>query len=125
MIVGYLCDHNLVKYEQPINNIVSQAQGEYVLEDMIRKNKEYWLEFELELFRYRKLIRGWDNMFNKLDEDFVSLTSMKVSPHYKSFKNDIAPWNEKLQKIRIVFDIWIDTQKKWVSSRAYSLDLEE
>ena len=39
---------------------------------------------------------------------------MKMSPYYKQFEEEIKPWDEKLQKIRIVMDIWMDVQRKWV-----------
>lgn len=53
-------------------------------------------------------------MFALLDEDLGNLHSMKMSPYYKSFEEEVKPWDEKLQKIRIVMDIWMDVQRKWV-----------
>jgi dynein heavy chain 1 len=50
----------------------------------------------------------------RVDEDLGNLASMKLSQHFKSFEEEINPWNERLQKIRIIFDIWIDVQRKWV-----------
>lgn len=47
-------------------------------------------------------------MFALLDEDLGNLHSMKMSPYYKSFEEEVKPWDEKLQKIRIVMDIWMD-----------------
>ena len=117
ILVGELWRHDLNKYQKIIDTILNQAGGEFVLEDMVRKIKEYWHEFEVELVRYQnkcKLIRGWDDLFNKVDEDLGNLSSMKLSPHFKSFEEEITPWTEKLQKIRIIFDIWIDVQRKWV-----------
>jgi dynein heavy chain 1 len=37
-----------------------------------------------------------------------------MSPYYKVFEEEIVPWDEKLQKIRIVFDNWIDVQRRYV-----------
>jgi dynein heavy chain 1 len=39
---------------------------------------------------------------------------MKMSPYYKVFEEEIVPWDEKLQKIRITFDNWIDVQRRYV-----------
>lgn len=117
LTVGVLWDYDILRFENPINEIISQATGEFVLEDMIKKIKTYWQNYQLELVRFQnrcKLIREWDDLFNKLDEDLGSLASMKLSPHYKSFEEEIKPWNERLQFVRIIFDIWIDVQKKWV-----------
>jgi len=53
-------------------------------------------------------------MFEQLDEDLNNLQSMKLSQHYKTFEEEIAQWDEKLQKIRIILDIWIDVQRRYV-----------
>lgn len=33
---------------------------------------------------------------------------MKMSPYYKVFEEEIVPWDDKLNKMRIIFDTWID-----------------
>lgn len=78
---------------------MTDARGEQVLEDMIMKVKNNWNSFELDMVRYQnkcKLIRGWDDMFSLLDEDLGNLQSMKMSPYYKSFEEEVKPWDEKL-----------------------------
>jgi dynein heavy chain 1 len=42
------------------------------------------------------LIKGWDELFAKIDEDLANLSSMKMSPYYKSFEEEAVPWDEKL-----------------------------
>lgn len=37
-----------------------------------------------------------------------------MSPYYKVFEEEIVPWDEKLQKIRLIFDNWIDVQRRYV-----------
>lgn len=109
------CD--LLKYENHIRDVMTVARGELVLEEMLRNIKEYWNKFELDLVRYQnkcKLIKGWDELFTKVDEDLNNLSSMKISPYYKSFEEEISPWDQKLQNVRITFDIWIDVQRRWV-----------
>jgi dynein heavy chain 1 len=52
------------------------ARGEMVLENMLRNIREYWNNFEIELVRYQtkcKLIKGFDELFQKLDEDISNL----------------------------------------------------
>lgn len=93
------------------------AQGEMVLEEMIRAVREYWNSFELELVKYQtkcKLIRGWDELFVKLEEDLNNLVSMKISPYYKAFEGEIVQWDDKLQKVKLTLDTWIDVQRRWV-----------
>lgn len=112
LTIGHLWQGELVlRFEKVIDEVLSVAQGEFVLENMVKNVKEYWAEFELEMVSYQskcKLIRGWDDLFTKLDEDLGTLASMKISPYYKQFEEEIVPWDEKLQRVRILLDSWID-----------------
>lgn len=91
--------------------MLSEARGEMILEEFIRSIKDCWAKYELDLVRYAnkcRLIRGWDELFTQIDEHINNIASMKMSPYYKVFEEDIVPWDEKLQRIRIIFDNWID-----------------
>lgn len=79
--------------------------------------RETWTIYELELVSYQEkvhLIKGWDDLFNKVKEHINSLQAMKMSPYYKVFEEEAAAWDDKLNKINTVFDIWIDVQRRWV-----------
>ncbi|VDN24437.1 unnamed protein product [Gongylonema pulchrum] len=93
LTLGQVWEANLLRYESVIKQV-----------------REYWQSFEVDLVNYQnktKLIRGWDDLFNKLKEHMNSLTAMKLSPYYKQFE-------EKLNKISALFDVWIDVQRRWV-----------
>lgn len=117
MTLGNLWDVDLLRHEKFLHEVMGQAQGELALEEFLRQVREYWQSFNLELVNYQskcRLIRGWEDLFAKLDEHINSLNSMKMSPHFKVFEEEVVPWEDKLQKIRVLFDVWIDVQRKWV-----------
>lgn len=58
--------------------------------------------------------RGWDDLFNKCGEHLNSLTAMRMSPYYRIFEEDAASWEDKLNRIHVLFDVWIDVQRQWV-----------
>ena len=37
-----------------------------------------------------------------------------MSPYYKVFEEEILPWDDKLQRIRLIFDSWVDVQRRYV-----------
>lgn len=37
-----------------------------------------------------------------------------MSPYFKVFEKDIEPWSKTLEQIRVIFDNWIDVQRKYV-----------
>jgi dynein heavy chain 1 len=46
--------------------------------------------YELDLINYQnkcRLIRGWDDLFNKVKEHINSVAAMKLSPYYKVCHN--------------------------------------
>ncbi len=82
-----------------------------MLEDFINKIKEFWGQKEVELVKFQnkcKLIKGWDDLFQMVDEHMNNINSMKLSPYYKVFEKDIEPWSKTLEQIRVIFDSWID-----------------
>ncbi len=79
-------DADLSRHEGSIKDVILVAQGEMALEEFLKQVREAWQAYELELVNYQnktKLIRGWDDLFNKLKEHINSLTAMKLSPYYK------------------------------------------
>uniref|UniRef100_A0A8C4QIF7 AAA+ ATPase domain-containing protein n=1 Tax=Eptatretus burgeri TaxID=7764 RepID=A0A8C4QIF7_EPTBU len=79
--------------------------------------KELWNTYELELVNYQnkcRLIRGWDDLFNRVKEHINSVLAMKLSPFYKVFEEDTLSWEDKLNRILALFDVWIDVQRRWV-----------
>jgi dynein heavy chain 1 len=86
---GRLWKADLNRNESVFRDIMSIAIGEMVLENMLAKVKEVWLPKDFELVRYQgkcNLIKGWDEMFEQLDEDLNNLASMKLSQYYRTFE---------------------------------------
>ena len=79
--------------------------------------RESWQTYELDLINYQnkcRIIRGWDDLFTKVKEHINSVTAMKLSPYYKVFEDDALAWEDRLNRINALFDVWIDVQRRWV-----------
>ncbi|KAF2103413.1 dynein heavy chain [Rhizodiscina lignyota] len=117
MTLGDVWDLNLSANEVIIRDVIAQAQGEMALEEFIRQVKETWQNYSLDLVNYHnkcRLIRGWDDLFAKCSENLNSLQAMRHSPYYKEFEEDASLWEEKLNRVHVLFDVWIDVQRQWV-----------
>jgi dynein heavy chain 1, cytosolic len=117
LTLGTVWDVNLLAYESIIKDIIMVAQGEKALEEFLKQVSELWKNFTLELINYQnkcQIIRGWDDLFNKLKEHINSVSAMKLSPYYKEFEEEALSWEDKLNRINSVFDVWIDVQRRWV-----------
>ncbi|ERT02584.1 dynein heavy chain, cytoplasmic [Sporothrix schenckii ATCC 58251] len=117
MTLGDVWDLNLVATEAIIKDIIAQAQGEMALEEFLKQVRETWTSYNLELVNYQnkcRLIRGWDDLFAKCSENLNSLQAMKHSPYYKEFEEEASSWEDKLNRVHVLFDVWIDVQRQWV-----------
>ncbi|KAJ8651627.1 hypothetical protein O0I10_012803 [Lichtheimia ornata] len=117
MTIGHLWDLDLKRNEQLLRDVILQAQGEMALEEFLKQVKETWANYVLDLVNYQnrcRLIRGWDDLFNKSSEHINSLAAMKLSPYYKVFEEDASSWEDKLNRVHVLFDVWIDVQRQWV-----------
>ncbi|XP_077971534.1 cytoplasmic dynein 1 heavy chain 1-like isoform X1 [Styela clava] len=117
LTLGQVWDVDLLRNENIIRDILSVAQGEMALEQYLTQVREEWQAYELDLINYQnkcRIIRGWDDLFNKVKDHINSVSAMKLSPYYKVFEEEATSWEEKLNRISALFDVWIDVQRRWV-----------
>jgi dynein heavy chain 1, cytosolic len=117
MTLGDVWDLQPVTSESTIRDIIAQARGELALEEFVRQVRETWQTYPLDLVNYQnkcRLIRGWDDLFSKCSENLNSLQAMKHSPYYKEFEEEASSWEDKLNRVAVLFDVWIDVQRQWV-----------
>jgi dynein heavy chain 1, cytosolic len=117
LTLRHFWDARLSASDHELKNIIRTAQGEMALDEFLRQVSDYWSNFQLDLVNYQnrcRIIRGWDEMFAKLEEHLNSLASMKQSPYYRVFAEQAGAWEDKLTKIRGILDFWIDVQRRWV-----------
>ncbi|MCJ1268673.1 hypothetical protein MMC22_008561 [Lobaria immixta] len=117
LCLGDVWDLKLAASEPVIRDIIAQAQGEMALEEFLKQVRETWQNYSLDLVNYQnkcRLIRGWDDIFTKCSENLNSLQAMRHSPYYKEFEEEASSWEDKLNRVHVLFDVWIDVQRQWV-----------
>ncbi|CAH8501365.1 unnamed protein product [Schistosoma guineensis] len=117
LTLGHMWELDLQQNEAVIKEILLVAQGEKALEEFLKQVTEVWKNYTLELIPYQdkcRLIRGWDDLFNRIKEHINSLSAMKLSPYFKQFEEEALAWEDRLNRINALFDVWIDVQRRWV-----------
>ena len=117
LTLGDVWDLQLISTETVVKDIIIQARGEMALEEFVKQVRDTWQNYALELVSYQnkcRLIRGWDDLFSKCSENLNSLQAMRHSPYYKEFEEEASSWEDKLNRIHVLFDVWIDVQRQWV-----------
>jgi dynein heavy chain 1 len=127
--LGIIWDLDLAANEAALREVIVQAQGEMALEEylrqvsnhclyrLIKQVRDTWTNYVLDLVNYQnkcRLVKGWDDLFAKCGENLNSLIAMKFSPYYKAFEEDASHWEDRLNRVHVTFDIWIDVQRQWV-----------
>lgn len=117
---GMLWEHGIVEYKRAILEILSTAQGEMALEVFLSQVRERWIKQELDLVLYKnrsRLIKGWETLYATLDEHMGGLLLMRNSPFFRSvrdFQEENKLWEDRLTKLRGVFDLLLNVQRRWV-----------
>lgn len=117
MTLGDVWDLKLGPSEKIIRDVLNQAGGEYALEEFIKQVREVWNNYTLELINYQnkcRLIKGWDELFAQCSEHLNNLQAMRHSPYYKEFEEEASAWEDRLNRVHVLFDVWIDVQRQWV-----------
>ncbi|KAJ1517337.1 hypothetical protein HMI55_000021, partial [Coelomomyces lativittatus] len=117
LTLGHIWSMNLQKNEKSIRELLTHAQGELALENFLAQVKEIWTNYSLDLIQYQnkcRLIKGWEDLFKICSDHLSSLQTMKMSPYYRTFEEEASNWEQKLSKIQILFDVWIDVQRQWI-----------
>lgn len=100
-----------------IQDVLTAASGELALEDYLTQIRNFWAIYELQFLAYQKkcrLVRGSDEILSKLSEHLASLTAMKNSPHYKSFKFEATVIEENLTSLKLFLESWLEVQTHYV-----------
>ena len=108
---------DLEAMERQISDVVQLAQGELVLESMLVRVKDFWYAQEFQTWSYKGkclLIKGWDELMNKAEEDLAQLTTMRLSQHFKSFEGEVNAWHERLSRVDAALGVWVEVQRKWI-----------
>lgn len=117
MTLGDVWDMELLANTAFIKDVVTEAQGELALEIFLRQVRQTWTTYNLELTNYKntcRLIKGWDELFQTCSDHLNSLGAMHHSHYFKVFEEEARGWEEKLNRIHVLFDVWIDVQRQWV-----------
>lgn len=117
LTLGDVWDLKPAASEVVIRDIITQAQGEMALEEFLKMVRETWQNYSLDLVNYQnkcRLIRGFDDLFAKCSENLNSLQAMRHSPYFKEFEEEASTWEDKLNRVHVLFDVWIDVQRQWV-----------
>ncbi|KAG4103981.1 dynein heavy chain and region D6 of dynein motor-domain-containing protein [Neocallimastix lanati (nom. inval.)] len=110
-------DLGIDQYSDLINEIYHAATKELLIEQGIEAIKKAWDEFELDIATYKDKyykLRSTDDLFELLEENQISLSSMKSSKFVVAFEKQIDMWERALSRIIEVVELLLQVQRQWM-----------
>lgn len=107
----------LSENSKAIDEILSSAQGELTIENFLSATRNYWASCSLNFTHFRnkcRLVKGWDELFGKAEEHLNSISAMKNSAHFTSFKEECSNIEDMLTKLYSLITVWVSVQRQWV-----------
>ncbi|XP_076454460.1 dynein axonemal heavy chain 2-like [Babylonia areolata] len=105
-------------FANQINEISVAATKELAIEKGLNHIKEFWTGCEYDIIPYKDKgiykFRGTDDIFSALEENQVSLTTMKVSHFVKPFAETVDKWERLLSNILEVTEMLLVVQRLWM-----------
>jgi dynein heavy chain len=100
-----------------IGELSANAYKEYAIETALEGIEERWNGIDVDIVEYKTVyfkVRSTEDLFTSLEDDQVSLSTMKASKFYQSFKVKINHWEDSLSHISEVLEVLLTVQRQWM-----------
>ncbi|KAI9197259.1 dynein heavy chain and region D6 of dynein motor-domain-containing protein [Polychytrium aggregatum] len=109
----------LDQYVESISNLSGAATKELSIEEGLATIREAWRVLELDIVPYKEdkgyyKIRSTDSIFELLEDNQVTLSSMKASKFFLAFEAQVDHWERALSRIVEVIEQLLQVQRQWM-----------
>jgi dynein heavy chain len=104
-------------YVDFVGDMSTNATKELAIEQALMEIEERWETIDIELTDYKGSyfkIKSTEDLFTTLEDDAVSLSTMKASKFYASFATKIDAWEGALSLISEVVELILAVQRAWM-----------
>ncbi|KAJ1345264.1 hypothetical protein BSLG_000778 [Batrachochytrium salamandrivorans] len=102
-----------------IATVSASATKELSIEQGLLSIKEAWLALDLDIVPYKEekgyfKIKSTEELFELLEDNQVTLSSMKASKYFLSFQDQVDNWERTLTHIMEAIEILLVVQRQWI-----------
>lgn len=114
-----ILDLGLDQYAEIIAGISAAATKELTIEQGIKAIEDAWEVQELSVVPYKEdrgylKVKSSDELFELLEDNQVTLSTMKASKFFASFQVAVEKWEHNLAQVVEVVDLLLIVQKQWI-----------
>jgi dynein heavy chain len=113
-----LVEIGLDQHAELVGDISSAASKELAIEQAIQAIADQWKELYLEIPPHKDRghfkLKASEELFQILEDNQVTLSTMKASRYVKAFEKDVDYWERTLSHILEVIEMVLQVQRQWM-----------
>ncbi|XP_077357601.1 dynein axonemal heavy chain 2 isoform X2 [Festucalex cinctus] len=106
------------KYADKISEISGAASKELSIEQGLEEIVKTWNEMILDIIPYKDKghfrLRGTEDVFQALEDNQVTLSTMKASRFVKAFDKEVDTWERQLSQVMEIIEMVLTVQRQWL-----------
>jgi dynein heavy chain len=107
------------QHAELISNLSAAASKELSIEEGLKDISQAWSILELDIGPYKEekgyyRIKSTDAIFELLEDNQVTLSSMKASKFFLAFEKDVDYWEMTLFRVVEIIEIVLQVQRQWM-----------
>ena len=118
LTLGQMMDMGLDQFAEAVSSISGAASKELSIEQTLNGIETFWGQTALEIVTYKDrghfILRGTEEIYQALDDNQVTLSTMKASRFVKAFESDVDRWERTLSLILEVIEMILVVQRQWM-----------
>ncbi len=99
-----------------ISNLSISASKELAIEESLKKIEERWAVINLDIIPHRDdyfRLRSAEEIFKELEDNQVTLSTMKASKYFAAFDAQVEHWEQTLSHILETVEMILQVQRQW------------
>eukprot|EP00002_Diphylleia_rotans_P022931 TRINITY_DN4501_c0_g1_i3.p1 TRINITY_DN4501_c0_g1~~TRINITY_DN4501_c0_g1_i3.p1 ORF type:complete len:4513 (-),score=1142.54 TRINITY_DN4501_c0_g1_i3:360-11993(-) len=108
----------LDNYTESISALSTSASKELAIEEALKGISDTWRSMTLDIVRYKDKehhrLRSADDIFTQLEDNQVTLSTMKASRYYIAFEAQVEQWEKTLSLILETIELLLVVQRNWM-----------
>ncbi|KAI8915474.1 dynein heavy chain and region D6 of dynein motor-domain-containing protein [Powellomyces hirtus] len=114
-----ILDMGLDQYAESIATLSAAATKELSIEQGLQAITDAWNLLDLDIIPYKEdrgysKLRSTDSIFELLEDNQVTLSSMKASKFFVAFEGQVDHWERTLSRIMEVIEMLLQVQRQWM-----------
>jgi dynein heavy chain, axonemal len=118
LTLGLMIEYGLDQFAENISAISGAASKELSIEQTLSSIEATWADMKLDIASYKDrghyILRGTEDLFLALEDNQVTLSTMKASRFVKAFESDVDRWERALSLILEVVEMVLTVQRQWM-----------